>query len=47
MAWREVDVLVERFKFVLEVEKGERAMSRICADYGISRQTGLQVGKSL
>ncbi len=26
MAWKEVDVLVERFKFVLEVEKGERAL---------------------
>lgn len=40
MAWKEVNVLMERLKFVIEVEKGERPLCRICSDYGISRQTG-------
>jgi transposase len=40
MPWKESRVVDERVKFVAEVLKGERKISELCQQYGISRKTG-------
>src|SRR5579864_7226221 len=40
MPWRTVDVQEQRVRFVVEASRGEKPMSRLCAEYGISRPTG-------
>lgn len=40
MPWKEISVKNERCKFVAEVQNDKKAFSRICDDFGISRQTG-------
>jgi len=39
MAWKRVDVLEQRAKFVVRAWRGE-PMSALCQEYGISRPTG-------
>lgn len=40
MAWRLVDVDEERVRFVVAASRGDRTMSALCAEFGISRPTG-------
>lgn len=40
MPWRASSVMDERMRFVLEVERGEHAMSELCRIYSVSRETG-------
>jgi transposase InsO family protein len=40
MPWRESSVVEERLKFVMAASRKERAFSELCAEFGISRQTG-------
>ena len=40
MAWRAMDVEEQRVRFVVEASLGEKALSCLCAEYGISRPTG-------
>jgi transposase InsO family protein len=40
MAWRRVEVEEERVRFVVAASRGERTMSALCAEFGISRPTG-------
>lgn len=40
MPWRASSVMDERMRFVLEVERGEHAMSELCRIYDVSRETG-------
>lgn len=40
MPWRTMDVQEQRVRFVVEALRGEKSMSRLCAEYGISRPTG-------
>ena len=40
MPWRESSVTEERLRFVVLASRQERAVSEVCAEFGISRQTG-------
>ena len=40
MPWMETNPLEERFRFVLDFESGQWAMTELCERYGISRPTG-------
>ncbi len=40
MPWRESQVEEERFKFILEVQKGDQSFKELCYQFGISRPTG-------
>lgn len=40
MPWRESSLLEERLRFVVAADRGERAIKALCAEFGISRQTG-------
>lgn len=40
MPWREASLAEERFEFAILATKGERTFSALCAEFGISRQTG-------
>jgi transposase InsO family protein len=40
MGWRESKVVEERLRFVVLASRGERTMSELCREFGISRQTG-------
>jgi len=40
MPWRETSILNERIKFVIAASKQTQSFSSLCAEYGISRQTG-------
>lgn len=40
MPWRESSVTEERLRFVVLASRGERPLSELCAEFGISRQTG-------
>jgi transposase InsO family protein len=40
MAWRSVDVDEQRIRFVVAAGRGESSMTALCAEFGISRQTG-------
>ena len=40
MPWKETCVMEERMRFVLAAKKEGAVMSRLCAEAGISRQTG-------
>jgi transposase InsO family protein len=40
MAWKLVDVEVQRLQFVEAAQGGERSFSSLCLEYGISRPTG-------
>jgi transposase InsO family protein len=40
MAWRESNVLEERLRFVVLASRKEKALTRLCGDFGISRPTG-------
>jgi len=40
MAWGEVEVSEQRMRFVVAASRGERTMSALCAEFGISRPTG-------
>jgi len=35
--WKESCAMQERFKFVLEAEKGEKSIAQLCREYGVSR----------
>lgn len=39
MPWRESCKMDERMKFITRLQDGEK-MSHLCAEFGISRQTG-------
>ena len=39
MPWRESCKMDERMKFITRLQEGEK-MSHLCAEFGISRQTG-------
>ena len=40
MGWRKSSVVEERLRFVILAERRERTMTSLCAEFGISRQTG-------
>lgn len=40
MAWRTTNVQEQRMEFVVAANRGKRSMSRLCAEFGISRPTG-------
>lgn len=40
MPWRESSVTEERLRFVVLASRGERPLSELCTEFGISRQTG-------
>ena len=40
MPWNESSVLEERLRFVVAANRGERSVKDLCAEFGISRQTG-------
>jgi transposase InsO family protein len=40
MGWRESSVVEERLRFVVLANREERALKDLCAEFGISRQTG-------
>jgi len=40
MPWRETWAMDERMRFVLAASEDEAVMSEVCAEFGISRQTG-------
>lgn len=40
MSWKEVRVVEQRLKFVMEAEKGDYPFVTLCQRYGISRKTG-------
>ena len=40
MPWSETCAMDERMRFVIAASEGEAVMSEICAEFGISRQTG-------
>ena len=40
MPWEETEPMMERIKFMLEVESGVFRFSEICQRYGVSRKTG-------
>jgi len=40
MAWKEVDPMEERMRFVLRATREEKVFSQLCAEFGISRKTG-------
>jgi len=43
MPWHETDPVNERLKFVAAAQSGRRTMTELCADFGISRQTGYKI----
>lgn len=43
MPWKETCVMDERLRFVAECAKGERSMSAVCQEFGISRKTGYRL----
>jgi len=42
MPWKETDVVSERIRFVVRLERGE-TMSALCQEFGISRKTGYKI----
>lgn len=42
MPWRETCIMEERLRFVLAAKEEGAVMARLCAQYGISRQTGYE-----
>jgi transposase InsO family protein len=38
--WKESCVMQERFKFVLEAQKGEKSIAQLCREFGVSRTSG-------
>lgn len=42
MPWKETDVVSERMRFVVRLERGE-TMSALCREFGISRKTGYKI----
>ncbi len=40
MAWRSVEVEEQRIRFVVAASRGERSVSGLCEEFGISRATG-------
>jgi transposase-like protein len=40
MAWKAMEVQDQRVRFVVAASSGERAVSALCAEFGISRPTG-------
>lgn len=40
MAWRTRNVQEQRIEFVVAASRGEQSMTRLCAEFGISRPTG-------
>ena len=45
MAWKTVEPMEERKRFVIEARRGEEAFSTLCRRYGISRKTGYALMK--
>ena len=41
MPWKTMDVHTQRVQFVVAASRGERPFSRLCAEFGISRPTGM------
>ena len=42
MAWKEINLMDERLKFVARLLDGER-MTTVCKEFGISRKTGYKI----
>ena len=40
MSWNDTCPVNERLKFIVEIQRGERNMRRLCEDFSISRKTG-------
>ena len=40
MPWKRTDVREQRVQFVIRAKGGQEGMSRLCAEYGVSRPTG-------
>jgi len=40
MAWRTVEVREQRIRFVVAAHRGDRTLSSLCMEFGISRPTG-------
>ena len=40
MAWRTMAVRDQRVQFVVRAQQGQEKLSRLCAEFGISRPTG-------
>src|SRR5260370_15008571 len=40
MGWRTINVQEQRIEFVVAASRGEQSMTRLCAEFGISRPTG-------
>ena len=40
MPWSETCAMAERIRFVIAASEDEAVMSEVCAEFGISRQTG-------
>jgi len=40
MPWKETCPMEERLKFVVEVERGDYSIAKLCEIYRISRKTG-------
>ena len=40
MPWREMRAMDERMRFVVAASEDEAVMTEVCAEFGISRQTG-------
>jgi hypothetical protein len=43
MSWRSVDVEEQRIRFVVAASRGERPVSALCAEFGVSQATNLWV----
>jgi len=43
MPWHQTDPVNERLKFVAAVQNGQRTMTELCEEYGISRKTGYKL----
>ena len=40
MGWKEICVMEERLKFILEYQEGEESFADLCRRYEVSRKTG-------
>lgn len=40
MPWRARSVMEERIRFVIAAERGEKSISELCSEFGVSRSTG-------
>ena len=40
MPWKESSVMEEKLRFIFEYQQGDKSMTELCQQYGISRETG-------